>query len=181
MAKVIKIEGSENESSRRPRTFFLAEVLERIKGNLPQNITLAQFASLQNNVLLIEKCEQFLRSDETYLFITKYDETTKTYSIVSGGYGNIPITSEEQKAQLIALFVQAYHNELPFDPNNPQYNGSDESNLIYPEPYPFEIACHDDVSGSYTPPTPLVPEPISASIQLISPLPTPDLDPYPSP
>ncbi len=180
VAKAKRLEGSIDDPSRREQTFFSAEVIDRIKGDLAQEITLSQFALLQNAVLSIAECEQFLQPDETYLFVTRYDETTNTYSIFSGGYGNIQITNEEQKSKLIAQFLEAYHNELPFDANNPEHVGSDQYAPIYPEPYPFEIVCHDD-AGSYTPPTPLAPEPTTPPMQFNPSLPTPDTDIYPAP
>lgn len=163
---------------------FTVEVSEHIKGDLPQQVTVGQFARRDGFILGITEGEELLNVDQSYLFIASYSEEIDVYLLLSGGYGTILINDDSQKAKLIAEYTEAYQNELPFDPGNPEYyrlmvesaTGYPPPNLQAVQAPPYTDITPVDGSDAGPTVTPIVPFP-----DFLTNLPTPaPYDPYPA-
>lgn len=95
-----------------PETQFKVEVSENIKGTLKGEVTVNQQGGYEGNNLILIENDKLLEKGETYLFVTKYLEEEGWYTLVPV-YGDIRITSESHREELINKYKKAYEEEIP--------------------------------------------------------------------
>jgi hypothetical protein len=117
IGKVIQQTGSKSMDGI-PETQFKVEVSDLIKGDLKGSVTVNQQGGFKGKELILVEKDKLLVEGNSYLFVTKHLQEENWHTLVPV-YGDIQITSDEHKQELIAKFEKAYEEEIPFDVNNP--------------------------------------------------------------
>jgi hypothetical protein len=112
VGKVIEKSGEKSHDGL-PETQFKVEVSENIKGTLKGAVTVNQQGGYEGNNLILIENDKLLEKGETYLFVTKYLKEEGWYTLVPV-YGDIRITSESHREELINKYKKAYEEEIPF-------------------------------------------------------------------
>lgn len=112
VGKVIEKSG-EKSLGEIPETQFKVEVSENIKGTLKGAVTVNQQGGYEGSNLILIENDALLENGDTYLFVTKYLEEEGWYTLVPV-YGDIRITSESHREELINKYKKAYEEEIPF-------------------------------------------------------------------
>jgi hypothetical protein len=113
IGKVIETEGTSNEDGML-ETLFQVEVAENIKGQLQGRIIVNQQGGYEGNKLLLVENDQLLMEGESYLLVSRHNNQHGWHTIVPV-YGDILISDESHRDELINTFKSAYENEVPFD------------------------------------------------------------------
>lgn len=103
-----------------PQTQFSVEVLENVKGNLSGTVTVSQYGGYEELFGVevpfwknLVDGDELLRSGQTYLFVTRYNERDGWHSIVANNYGDLPIQNQTDYEKKLERFEEAYRNEIP--------------------------------------------------------------------
>lgn len=100
-----------------PQTQFSVEIMENIKGNLNGTITVSQYGGYiekdgVNRLVLIEG-DKPLEPGKTYLFATRFNDIDGWYTIFVPAYGDLPITDQTDKKNMVERFKKAFAQEIP--------------------------------------------------------------------
>jgi hypothetical protein len=96
-----------------PETQFKVEVTDNIKGEFDGTVIVNQQGGYKEQELILVENDQLLKEGQSYLFVTKYLEEENWHTLVPV-YGDILITNEDEKEELIEKYTTAYENEIPF-------------------------------------------------------------------
>lgn len=113
IGKVIKMSGTSEERGML-ETLFKVEVAENIKGELQGEVTVSQQGGYEGNNLILVENDQLLKEGESYLFVSRKDEEHDWHTVVPV-YGDILISSESHKEELLTKYEKAYQEEIPFE------------------------------------------------------------------
>ncbi|MGG0185121.1 hypothetical protein [Bacillus rhizoplanae] len=113
IGKVIKKSG-DKRLSELPETQFQIEVLDNIKGHLKGTITVNQQGGKKEDQLHLVEGDRLLTPGETYLFATRYLKEEDWHTLIPN-YGDVQITSEDQKGKLVKEFRKAQKEEIAPD------------------------------------------------------------------
>jgi hypothetical protein len=101
-----------------PRTQFSVAVLENIKGDLGDEVTVSQtggYDGSEDRRVRVEG-DPLLRPGQQGLFVTSHDEREGWYTIVAQPFGDVRIESESQRTDLVEKFERARRAQVPFEP-----------------------------------------------------------------
>ena len=110
----VKIQSGTKSLDGIPETQFKVEVTDNIKGEFDGTITVNQQGGYKENELILIENDQLIQEGQSYLFVTKYLEEENWHTLVPV-YGDILITNEDEKEELIMKYTTAYKNEVPFE------------------------------------------------------------------
>jgi hypothetical protein len=113
IGKVIEQVGTKSLNSL-PETQFKVEVLDNIKGHLNGTVKVNQQGGYDWNTIVLFEGDKLLEEGQKYLFATKYLEKENWHTLVPVD-GDIPISNEEEKIELIEKYSKAYEEEIPFE------------------------------------------------------------------
>lgn len=122
LGRVIEQVGTEgipidNVDEEIPQTQFAVEVLEVVKGGLPNTVTVNQSSGINKttgNLELVEG-DPLLKPGEIVFFVTWYDPETGFYDIGGASHGAVRVENAAEQTTVIARFTEAALNE--FDPD----------------------------------------------------------------
>lgn len=97
-----------------PETQFKVEVMDTIKGDVKGTVIVNQQGGYEGKELVLVENDPLLENGKSYLFITKYLKEEKWHTLVPV-YGDIEITSESKKLELINKYQKAYQQQIPFE------------------------------------------------------------------
>jgi hypothetical protein len=155
VGRIIAQEGDLADSEGRPKVAYSAEVLERIKGELPDQVRLAYITHAQGNVITFDGDPKLLLVNQPYLFIANYKPESDIYELFQGEYGTVEIIDDSHEAGLIAIYSDAYANELrSSDPNYYDEMAKDANSKIdaYPAIYNHLYPAPDQDADVYPDP-----------------------------
>lgn len=96
-----------------PETQFSVQVLENIKGSLPDLVTVNQEGGrVWGQPVLIEG-DSLVERGKTYLFVTRHSAVEEWYTLVSV-YGRLEISNDSERLQLVERFRVATEEQIPF-------------------------------------------------------------------
>lgn len=106
-------DSAEGPPATTPRTQFSVEVLDEIKGTLPDTVTVSQQGGRveQDAVALVEG-DPILQPGQTVLFATRFDEREGWHQITSAKYGDVRIEGPEERARVVDTFEDAEENQI---------------------------------------------------------------------
>ena len=113
IGKVVKQSGTKSLGGL-PETQFKVEVMNTIKGEVKGTVIVNQQGGYEGNELILVENDQLLDIGKSYLFVTKYLKDENWHTLVPV-YGDIAITSESQKQELIEKYQKAYQEEIPVE------------------------------------------------------------------
>ena len=97
-----------------PRTQFSVEVLDNIKGQLENTVTVSQTGGAipgKDGIALLNE-DPLLRSGQTVLFTTRFDEKEGRHQITTSNYGDVRIGGAEERARVVERFETARKNQV---------------------------------------------------------------------
>ncbi|MEH7885070.1 hypothetical protein V7654_12210 [Bacillus sp. JJ1609] len=97
-----------------PETQFKVEIMNTIKGEEKGTVIVNQQGGYDANELILVENDPLLVKGKSYLFVTKYLKEENWHTLVPV-YGDIEITSESQKEELIEKYKKAYQEQIPFE------------------------------------------------------------------
>ncbi|MGM0885238.1 MAG: hypothetical protein ACQEXQ_29870 [Bacillota bacterium] len=97
-----------------PETQFKVEVSDNIKSEFNGTVIVNQQGGYKGNELILIENDQLLKEGQSYLFVTRHLKEENWNTLVPV-YGDILITNEEAKKELIEKYTTAYKNEIPFN------------------------------------------------------------------
>ncbi|MDQ8739459.1 hypothetical protein [Paenibacillus sp. LHD-38] len=97
-----------------PETQFKVEVSDNIKGEFNGTVIVNQQGGYKGNELILIENDQLLQEGQSYLFVTRHLKKENWNTLVPV-YGDILITNEEAKKELIEKYTTAYKNEILFN------------------------------------------------------------------
>jgi hypothetical protein len=112
IGKVVKQVGTKSLDGF-PETQFEVEVLDNIKGDISGTKKVNQQGGYHWNKIVLFEGDKLLEEGQTYLFATRYLERENWHTLVPVD-GDIPISNEEEKSELIEKYTKAYEEEIPF-------------------------------------------------------------------
>lgn len=98
---------------RLPETQFSVQVEESIKGSLSREVVVNQMGYYGLFNVWSEHQGPRLERGKTYLFVTSYHAGENWHTLVPI-YGQLEITSEEERERLVARFTQAFAEQIPY-------------------------------------------------------------------
>lgn len=113
IGKVVEQSGTKSLAGL-PETQFKVEVMDTIKGDIKGTVIVNQQGGYEGNELILVENDPLLENGKSYLFITKYLKDENWHTLVPV-YGDIEITNESQKQELIEKFQKAYQEQIPFE------------------------------------------------------------------
>lgn len=105
-----------------PQTQFTVEVVVRIKGNLPDKVTVNQSSGIdqRTNQLVLLDGDPLLEKGELILFATAYEPEHGWYTIIGGPFGAKRAKDANDAAALVARFEAAEKEQfLPIPQDAP--------------------------------------------------------------
>lgn len=98
-----------------PWTLYNVEVLENLKGTLPDRVLVNQEGgySIEEGLTVLVEGDQLLRPGETYLFATKAGGRGRWHTLVPV-YGDILIENSREHDRLKERFGMAVQQQIPF-------------------------------------------------------------------
>jgi hypothetical protein len=96
-----------------PETQYKVEVLDNIKGDLNGMVKVNQQGGYHWNKIVLFEGDKLLKEGQIYLFATRYLERENWHTLVPVD-GDVPISNEEEKSELIIKYSKAYKEEIPF-------------------------------------------------------------------
>lgn len=97
-----------------PETQFKVEISDNIKGEFNGTVIVNQQGGYKGNELILIENDQLLQEGQSYLFVTRHLKEENWNTLVPV-YGDILITNQEAKKELIEKYTIAYKNEIPFN------------------------------------------------------------------
>ncbi|WP_423406727.1 hypothetical protein AABM38_12520 [Heyndrickxia sp. MSNUG] len=113
IGKVVEQSGTKSLAGL-PETQFKVEVMDTIKGDIKGTVIVNQQGGYEGNELILVENDPLLENGKSYLFITKYLKDENWHTLVPV-YGDIEITNESQKQELIEKYQKAYQEQIPFE------------------------------------------------------------------
>lgn len=103
-----------------PETQFSVQVIENIKGNLNENITVNQQggsdAEKDNKLILMEN-DKMIEPGKVYLFATCYNDAEKWHTLIPA-YGDIVLDNDNIKKESVEKYKKAFKEQIKFNPKN---------------------------------------------------------------
>ena len=97
-----------------PYQLYEVNVHQMIKGDLDETITVMQQGGEIDGEIWLMDGDEFLEEGCTYLFATRYDEKTDSYTLVPN-YGDIKIDTLTRSSDIVAQYQQAYEASTDYD------------------------------------------------------------------
>jgi hypothetical protein len=116
VGRVIAQVGTKRVVDDLPETQFQVEVLETIKGALTGRVTVNQQGGYEGRELILVEDDPLLVPGQEYLFATGLHPGEGWHTLVPG-YGDLLITDDQQRADLIAKFREAAREEIVYTPD----------------------------------------------------------------
>lgn len=105
-----------NDATDFPATFFSVRVDQTVKGSLSGVRTVEQWGAMDDSgATALVRGDSLLEIGTTYLFVT--NPGMGIQELVAPGFDHVAIGDELERESVIARFVKAYEEEIPFDPN----------------------------------------------------------------
>ncbi len=97
-----------------PYQLYEVNVHQMIKGDLDETITVMQQGGEIDGEIWLMDGDEFLEESYTYLFATRYDEKTDSYTLVPN-YGDVKIDTLTRSSDIVAQYQQAYKKSTDYD------------------------------------------------------------------
>lgn len=92
-------------------TQFAVQVLENIKGNLPEKVVVNQQGGKFWGQTVLIQGDRLVESGKVYLFVTSYNQVEEWHTLVYT-YGRLEITTDLERQQLVVRFQKAYQEQI---------------------------------------------------------------------
>lgn len=101
-----------------PETQFNVQVIENIKGNLNENITVNQQGGNEGGkdkkIVLMEN-DKMIEPGKVYLFATRYNAAEKWHTLIPA-YGDIALDNDTKKKESVEKYKKAFKEQVEFNP-----------------------------------------------------------------
>lgn len=103
------------DQSGMPRTQFAVEVLDNIKGDLKDTVTVSQFGGSvpgqKDAVALVEE-DAILKPGQTVLFVTRFDRDAGWHQITTANFGDKRIEGADERDLVVKTFEEAKEKQV---------------------------------------------------------------------